>query len=131
MVDNPIRIRAVKGMIVQILENLLSNSLYWLNVRKQHEPDFQPRITIAMEGVPLTITYEDNGRGIAQENRESVFRAFFSLKEKSKRRGLGLYIARDCAEYHGGSLTLDNHVNRRTGRLHRFVLQLPDKVTIP
>ena len=129
--DNPIRIRAVKGMIVQIFENLLSNSLYWLNVRKQHEPDFQPRIAIGMEGVPLTITYEDNGRGIAQENRESVFRAFFSLKEKSKRRGLGLYIARDCAEYHGGSLTLDNHVNRRTGRLHRFVLQLPDKVTIP
>ena len=131
LADNPIRIRAVKGMIVQIFENLLSNSLYWLNVRKQHEPDFQPRIAIAMEGVPLTITYEDNGRGIALENRESVFRAFFSLKEKSKRRGLGLYIARECAEYHGGRLTLDNHVNRRTGRLHRYVLQLPDKVTIP
>ena len=128
--DNAIRIRAVKGMIVQIIENLLSNSLYWLDLRKQHEPDFQPRIAITMEGDPLSITYEDNGRGIAQENRESVFRAFFSLKEKSKRRGLGLYIARDCAGYHGGGLTLDNHVNRHTGRLHRFVLQLPDEVVV-
>ena len=125
--DNAIRIRAVKGMIVQILENLLSNSLYWLDLRKQHEPDFQPQITIAMEGEPFTITYEDNGRGIAQENREGVFRAFFSLKEKSKRRGLGLYIARDCAGFHGGSLMLDSHVNRQTGRLHRFVLQLPGR----
>ena len=124
------RIRAVKGMIVQILENLLSNSLYWLELRKQHEPDFQPRISISLEDDPLTVTFEDNGRGIAKEYRESVFRAFFSLKEKSKRRGLGLYIARDCAEYHGGSLALDSHVNRDTGRLHRFVLQLPDKVVV-
>lgn len=128
--DNTIRIRAVKGMIVQILENLISNSLYWLDIRKQHESDFQPRIDIALESDPLTIIYEDNGRGIAPENCESVFRAFFSLKEKSKRRGLGLYIARDCAEYHGGSLMLDNDVNRRTGRLHRFVLQLPSEVVI-
>ena len=128
--DNAIRIRAVKGMIVQILENLLSNSLYWLDLRKDHEPDFQPRITITIEGDPLTITYEDNGRGIAKENRENVFRAFFSLKEKSKRRGLGLYIARDCAEYHGGSLTLDEHANRETGRLHCFILQLPDEVVV-
>jgi len=128
--DHAVRIRAVKGMIVQILENLLSNSLYWLDLRKQHEPDFQPHISISLEVDPLTVTYEDNGRGIAKENRENVFRAFFSLKEKSKRRGLGLYIARDCAEYHGGSLALDSHVNRDTGRLHRFVLQLPDEVVV-
>ena len=128
--DHAFRIRAVKGMIVQILENLLSNSLYWLDLRKQHEPDFQPRISISLEDDPLTVTYEDNGRGIAKENRENVFRAFFSLKEKSKRRGLGLYIARDCAEYHGGSLALDSHANRDTGRLHRFVLQLPDEVVV-
>jgi len=128
--EHAIRIRAVKGMIVQILENLVSNSLYWLDLRKQHETSFQPRITIAMEADPLTVTYEDNGRGIAKENRENVFRAFFSLKEKSKRRGLGLYIARECAEYHGGTLTLDDHVNRETGRLHRFVLEFPDEVVV-
>ena len=130
MPEDAVRIRAVKGMIVQILENLLSNSLYWLDLRKHHEPNFQPRITIVLKDDPLTITYEDNGRGIAKENRENVFRAFFSLKEKSKRRGLGLYIARDCAEYHGGSLTLDGHINCETGRLHRFVLQLPDEVVV-
>ena len=130
MPKHAIRIRAVKGMIVQILENLLSNSIYWLDLRKQRELEFQPRISISIEDDPLTITYEDNGGGIAKENRENIFRAFFSLKEKSKRRGLGLYIARDCAKYHGGSLTLDEHVNRETGRLHRFVLQLPNEVVV-
>jgi signal transduction histidine kinase len=128
--EHPVRIRAVKGMIIQIIENLLSNSLYWLDLRKEHEPNFQPRIAITIEENPLTITYEDNGRGIAKEHRERIFRAFFSLKEKSKRRGLGLYIARECAEYHGGSLILDTHVNPDTGRLHRFVLQLPDEVLV-
>lgn len=130
MPEHAVCIRGVKGMIVQILENLLSNSLYWLDLRRQREPNFQPRITIELKDDPLTITYEDNGRGIARENRENIFRAFFSLKEKSKRRGLGLYIARDCAEYHGGSLTLDDHINHETRRLHRFVLQLPDEVVI-
>ena len=128
--ERPVRIRAVKGMIIQILENLLSNSLYWLDLRSMHELDLTPRITIGIEADPLTITYEDNGRGIAKENRENVFRAFFSLKEKAKRRGLGLYIARDCAEYHGGTLKLDEHVNRDTDRLHRFILELPDKVIV-
>ena len=130
MPDQVVRIHAVKGMIVQILENLLSNSLYWLDLRKQHELDFQACIKIALKVSPLTISYEDNGRGIAKENRENIFRAFFSLKEKSKRRGLGLYIARDCAEYHDGTLKLDEHINDNTGRLHRFILELPDRVIV-
>ena len=128
--ERPIRIRAVKGMIIQIIENLLSNSLYWLDLRRMHEFDFTPRIIIGIDANPLTMIYEDNGRGIAKENREKVFRAFFSLKEKSKRRGLGLYIARDCAEYHGGTLTLDDHANQETGRLYRFILELPDEVVV-
>ena len=130
MHEDAVRIRAVKGMIVQIIENLISNSLYWLDLRSQHEPGFRPHITISLEEDPLTFNYEDNGRGIAKENREKAFRAFFSLKEKSKRRGLGLYIARECAEYHGGSLTLDGKVNRETGRLHRFILELPAEVVV-
>ena len=86
--ERTIRVRAVKGMIVQIIENLLSNSLYWLDLRRQHESSFVPCVTIRIDADPMSIAYEDNGRGIARENREKIFRAFFSLKEKSKRRGL-------------------------------------------
>lgn len=123
-----VRVRAVKGMIVQIIENLISNSIYWLDLRSLREPEFKPEIKISVEADPLTVSYQDNGNGVAIEDRERIFRAFFSLKEKSKRRGLGLYIARECAEYHGGSLALDEQINHETGRLHRFTLKLPDKV---
>ena len=47
--ERPVRIHAVKGMIIQIIENLLSNSLYWLDLRSKHELNFTPRITIDID----------------------------------------------------------------------------------
>jgi signal transduction histidine kinase len=126
----PIRIRAIKGMIVQIVENLISNSKYWMQMRREREPSLIPTINIAIHDGPPTIIYEDNGRGIAPENREKVFKAFFSLKEKSKRRGLGLFIARECAQFMGGTLVLDETINAETGRLHRFTLELPETASV-
>jgi signal transduction histidine kinase len=125
-----LRVRAVKGLLVQIVENLIANSVYWLDLRSEQDHTFHPAITVTLETEPLRVLYEDNGHGIAKENKEKVFRAFFSLKEKSKRRGLGLFIARECAEYHDGTLALDEHASK-SGRLNRFVLELPDEVLLP
>lgn len=121
----PLMVRAVKGMIVQILENLISNSLYWIEMRAAREPGLKPEIRITLESGPPTLTYEDNGRGIASSNADKIFRPFWSLKERQARRGLGLFIAREAAERHKGSLVLSDHVDPSTGRLHRFILELP------
>lgn len=121
----PVRVRAVKGMAVQILENLISNSKYWLEMRSTRDSSFEPKITIIAHDNPPTIIYEDNGPGIEPENKEKIFQPFFSLKEKAKRRGLGLFIARECAEYNDGSLILEDRRDPSTGRLHRFTFELP------
>lgn len=123
--DGPVPIRAVKGMVVQILENLISNSKYWLDMKANKPGAFSPTIKLTLLQNPPTIIFEDNGPGIAPENKERVFRSFFSLKEKTKRRGLGLFIARECAEYIGGTLTLDSGQDSDAGRLNRFTLELP------
>ena len=115
---------------VQILENLISNSKYWLEMRSTRDSRFEPTITIVAHDNPPTIIYEDNGTGIALENRDKVFQPFFSLKEKAKRRGLGLFIARECAEFNDGSLVLDDHRDPSTGRLHRFTFELPANVSV-
>ncbi|WP_244427776.1 sensor histidine kinase [Sinorhizobium fredii] len=115
-------------MVVQILENLISNSIYWLDIRATREPSFKPEIAISLESGPPTILFEDNGRGVAPDNQEKIFKAFFSLRDTKRRRGLGLFIAREAAEHHGGKLFLDDTVNPDTGRLHRFVLELPTGV---
>ena len=39
---------AVKGMIVQILENLISNSVYWLDQRRKLERRFSPEIAVSV-----------------------------------------------------------------------------------
>lgn len=120
-----IPVRAVKGMIVQVLENLISNSKYWMAMKAGKPGAFSPMIKLTLLQSPPTVMFEDNGPGIAEENKERVFRPFFSLKEKAKRRGLGLFIARECAEYVGGSLTLDAGSQCERGRLNRFTLELP------
>lgn len=125
LTSRPLRIRAVKGMIVQIIENLISNSVYWLDMRAEREPSFKPKISISLESDPPVMMYEDNGRGIAPENRDQVFKMFFSLKDTRRRRGLGLYIAREAAMHNGGTLELDEKRDPDTGRLHKFVLELP------
>lgn len=129
MSDDAVAVRTIKGMVVQILENLISNSKYWLDMDAGKQSGKKSTISITLLPSPPTIVFEDNGPGIAQENRERVFRSFFSLKEKSKRRGLGLFIARECANYMGGTLTLDPNQENPNGRLNRFTLELPLNTT--
>jgi signal transduction histidine kinase len=127
----PLRVKLVKGMVVQILENLLSNSIYWMKIRADREAAYRPVIDVRIEINPLTIRFSDNGLGIAPDHRERVFRAYWSLKEKSKRRGLGLFIAASNAEDLKGKLTLSDKGDKQTGRLHEFVLELPDSAIVP
>lgn len=124
----PMRIRAVKGMVVQILENLVSNSIYWTDMKATREKRFNPEIRIEVSMTPPTVYFSDNGKGVSPEHREKVFRPFWSLKEKSKRRGLGLFIARENAQFMGGTLVLSEEEDSDTERLHTFILELPQGV---
>ncbi|MBV8850139.1 MAG: two-component sensor histidine kinase [Methylobacteriaceae bacterium] len=58
----------------------------------------------------LTINVDDDGPGIAAEQREDVFKPFFRLDEARNQdeagTGLGLAIARDIARSHGGDIQL-------------------------
>ncbi len=60
----------------------------------------------------LTITFDDDGPGIAPEMREEVFKPFFRLDSArnldSSGTGLGLAIALDIARSHGGNITLSD-----------------------
>ncbi|MBB2204704.1 sensor histidine kinase [Gluconacetobacter takamatsuzukensis] len=53
----------------------------------------------------MVIAIRDNGSGIEDTYRDAIFRPFFSLKPNGN--GIGLSLARQIAQAHGGSLTLD------------------------
>ena len=120
----PLKIRAVKGLVVQVLENLISNSTYWLGLEKAQTSEFTPSISLSLDPLTSTIYFEDNGPGIHPDNTNDVFEMFFSLKEAKKRRGLGLYIARHCASFNGGTLELDVEEPNELGRHNRFIYSI-------
>ncbi|MEX1096286.1 MAG: sensor histidine kinase [Planctomycetales bacterium] len=122
--DGPVVVRLVRAMLIQVLENLIENSVYWLTVgdKRRKVSAAQRQITIVVDGRRNVLEVSDNGPGIAPENRERVFRPFYTLKTAGEGKGLGLYIAREIAEYHGGSLILSDKVSSTTNRLHKFVL---------
>ena len=53
------------------------------------------------------MTVEDDGPGIAQEDRARVFGRGVRADEKVQGYGLGLAIVHDTVELYGGKLTLD------------------------
>lgn len=121
----PLRIKAVRGMVVQILENLLANSLYWLKQQAKYKTGFKPELWVTIDAAERSLTVEDNGPGVATERRELIFQPFISSKPAAQGRGLGLYISRELAQYHDWQLYLDPRQGRqRKGRLSLFVLDM-------
>ena len=100
--------------VLQIISNLLSNAFRWT-------PD-GGRIELALDAAngSVAVAVDDTGPGIAPEDRERIFRAFWS-RGGGGGTGLGLAIARELAEALGGRLDLVSEV----GRGSRFELVLP------
>ena len=122
---SPFVIKAVRGMVIQILENLIVNAAYWLKQQKRFESGFQPSLTVSINVEHRRLIVEDNGPGVTEEWMERIFQPFVTTKPVGQGRGLGLYIAREMAEYHGWKLHMDNEASRiHEGRINMFVLDL-------
>lgn len=119
--SKPLPVYMVKGLIAQALENLLSNSVYWLQ-QGIRDGDESRTIRIDIDSKAFTLSVWDNGPGIDPRYAKEVFKPYYSTRKKGK--GLGLYIASELVEYHGGKLYLDENPES-DGRLRTFVIELP------
>lgn len=116
-----LEVEMVRGLIAQSLENLLSNSVYWLQ-QGLREGETQRQIDIDIDSKAKVISVSDNGPGVDPRYAMEIFKPYFSLRNKGK--GLGLYIASELIEYHQGKLYLDSSTDQ-DGRLRTFVIELP------
>jgi signal transduction histidine kinase len=105
------------GELDIVLSNLLLNALQVLEAREDG------RIRVRTRGVGnrgVEIWVEDNGSGIAVENRRRIFEPFFTTKEAGDGTGLGLSISQAMLSRRGASLRLEPHYKEGT----RFVVNL-------
>jgi signal transduction histidine kinase len=105
--------------IEQILSNLVGNAI-------KYAPQTPVEIAARREGASATVTVRDHGSGIAPEDVERVFGQFERAVTARHLGGLGmgLYIARQIAIAHGGTI----HVDSTPGEGAAFVLELPNQV---
>ena len=102
-------VNANPNALRQVLNNLL------INARHALESTVDPQITVETcpaeyaGGDYLDIRVHDNGSGIPEELRESLFDPYVSSKTRGS--GLGLAIVKRIVEEHGGTVWAENRVD--------------------
>ncbi len=106
-----------------VLRNLIENAV------KYSLPDSAPvEVSAAADGEHVVIRVTDDGQGVPEEDRASLFEPFFRVdRSRSKMPagyGLGLSICKRIVEAHGGTIG----VQANAGRGMTFVLVIPSRV---
>jgi PAS domain S-box-containing protein len=110
----------------QVVWNLIANAV------KFTPKDGRVRVRVEPLGGEVAIAVEDTGQGINPEFLPHVFERFRQAEGASDRThgglGLGLAIARQLAQLHGGDITAESD---GVGRGARFTIRLPAMQTLP
>lgn len=100
-----------------ILQNLLSNSIKYISLRKE-KPFVMIKVLTSEKMAKIEII--DNGRGIKEENIDKIFTMFFRDSLDSYGSGLGLYITKQVVEKLQGSI--DVHSTYGEGTVFKICL---------
>lgn len=125
--DLPGAIEGDPALLDQVFTNLLSNAVKYAPTA--------PKISISgardTDGF-LAIAVTDNGVGIPANELSSLFDRFFraSTSEGIAGTGIGLNLARELVEMHGGTIVVESQVGVGTTftvRLREHPIELPDE----
>jgi len=105
--------------VEQILNNLVSNAI------KYSPSGGKVLLNVTTEGNLMTVSAEDEGIGIPEEEKENIFERYHRVDSSSTRRisgsGLGLFITKILVEAQGGKIGLES----KLGEGSRFYFTLP------
>jgi PAS domain S-box-containing protein len=93
-----------RGEMMQVISNLIVNAIYAMAVGGTLSVSVCDTSS-AEDGIVLTV--EDDGVGIAPKDLPKVFDAFFTTRA-TVGTGIGLFIAKQFVEGHGGRIDLDS-----------------------
>ncbi len=99
-------VNADKDELGRVLDNLINNSLSY------SAPPARLFIDVSRDAERALVRVKDDGVGIPEDQREQVFDRFYRGASPAVAKvagvGLGLYISRQLAEHHSGSLVLES-----------------------
>jgi signal transduction histidine kinase len=116
--DGPVVIDGDRDRLAQVIGNLLSNAI------KYSPAGGIVRVQLELDGDRVVLMVSDQGMGIDEQDREHVFEKFFRSSEASSRisgTGLGLAVAREIVETHGGEISVESE----PGAGSTFWIELP------
>src|SRR5699024_8388205 len=109
-IEDDIQITMDKDRLKQIIYNLLSNSMKYL------DKGGKVLVGLGKIGSDVRITVEDNGIGIKKEDLPFVFERFYrsdiSRNKETGGTGLGLSIVKALVEAHESSISVDSIVDK-------------------
>ncbi len=109
------RIAAVKGNLVQVFVNLITNACHAMS------RGGAVQLSTGVEAGEVVIRVGDSGVGIARQDLARIFEPFFTTKADGKGTGLGLSIVQGIVENHGGEIVVQSEPGRGTV----FTIRLP------
>ena len=101
--------------LIQVFVNLLSNAT------DASEPGQSIVVESHRDDGHIAISVKDQGKGIAETDLNRIFEPFFTTKMVGDGTGLGLSLAYNIIEEHGGSIS----VTSKTGEGCCFDIRLP------
>jgi signal transduction histidine kinase len=120
LATDPVLVTGDAVQLGRILDNLINNGLSY-TVRPA-----RVAIRLSTDADRAVVRVEDNGVGINSDQREKVFDRFYRSADRSLAKvpgvGLGLFISRQLAGLHGGSLVVESS---KDGEGTVFALSLP------
>ncbi len=117
-------VRRPDGVVVRVLDSVVRQALFNVlgNAIKFSVPGDEVTVEAHVSAQAVTISVTDHGPGIAPEEAERIFEAFYSGGEtNSPGLGLGLSVSRSLLEHTGGSLTFHS----TPGVATTFVIETP------
>lgn len=106
-------------LLEKVVLNLLSNAF------KATGPGDEVTVSVEVEGARAVVRVADTGPGIPAEEHQRLFDRFYQVDASATRAyegsGIGLALAKELTELHGGTL----HVESEVGAGSTFVLRLP------
>ena len=106
--------------IRQILDNLVSNAIKYTD---HGSVNIEARVSKIMGKLTLTLSVQDTGKGMTDEDKQKVFQAFTRLKSAQgiEGTGLGLSITQELVSLLGGEILLRSTL----GKGSSFIVTLP------